>query len=136
MCWNCFFIIRWDWFVILTSNVVASTFRSRGGSQQNISVWALPHYWNITWDIFSFNDHAENEVGKLVPDLFAFEKALCQVKASGQPLSDNKFSYSFILTYNKTTYAKFRVVDPWYSQIWFFRKGNGTSFSTTFCKEL
>ena len=26
--------------------------------------------YNITWEIFFFKKHAENEVGRLVPDLF------------------------------------------------------------------
>ena len=31
-----------------------------------------------------FNNHAENEAGRLVPDLFLFlKKALCKVKTSG-----------------------------------------------------
>ena len=37
---------------------------------------------NITREIFSFKNHAENEAGGLVPDpfLFFFKKALCDVK--------------------------------------------------------
>ena len=43
-------------------------------------------------EIFFFKNHAENEVRKLVPDLFLFsEKALYKVKASGQHLSFNIF---------------------------------------------
>ena len=38
--------------------------------------------------IFFFKNHAENEGGKLVPDLFLFfKKALYEVKASGLELN-------------------------------------------------
>ena len=36
-----FFVISWEWFVVLNSNVAASTFTSRR-NKQNISIWALP----------------------------------------------------------------------------------------------
>ena len=39
------------------------------------------------WEIFFFKNHAKNEVGRLIPDLFLFfEEPLCKVKASGQHL--------------------------------------------------
>ena len=42
--------------------------------------------------IFFFKNHAENEGGKLVPDLFLFfKKALYEVKASGLQLILNHF---------------------------------------------
>ena len=42
--------------------------------------------------MFFFKHHAENEVGRLVPDLFLlFEKALYEVKASGLQLSFDIF---------------------------------------------
>ena len=42
--------------------------------------------------MFFFRNHAENEAGKLVPDLFLFfKKALDEVKTSGQHLSFNTF---------------------------------------------
>ena len=40
---------------------------------------------NITWQIFFFENHAQNETGRLVPDLFLyFKMALYMVKASKQ----------------------------------------------------
>ena len=43
-------------------------------------------------EIFNFGDHAENETGRLVPDLFLlFKKALYEVKASGLELISNLF---------------------------------------------
>ena len=42
-------------------------------------------------EIFFFKNHAENEAGKLVPDLFIFKKASYKVKASGQHLCFNIF---------------------------------------------
>ena len=42
--------------------------------------------------MFFFKNYAENEAGRLVPDLFLFFKyALYDVKASGLPLSFNIF---------------------------------------------
>ena len=42
--------------------------------------------------IFFFKNHAENDSGRLVPDLFSFlEKALDEVKANGLKLSFSKF---------------------------------------------
>ena len=44
--------------------------------------------WDIAWEIFLFKNHAKNEVGGLVPDLFLFfNTALRKVKESGQYLS-------------------------------------------------
>ena len=41
---------------------------------------------------FFFQNHAENETGRLVPDLFLFfKKALNEVKANGLELSFNYF---------------------------------------------
>ena len=46
----------------------------------------------LACEIFFFNNHAENKVGRLVPDLFLiFKKALCKVTTSGQHLSFNLF---------------------------------------------
>ena len=41
--------------------------------------------------MFFFKNHAENELGRLVPDLFFFQKALYEAKASGLQLSFNIF---------------------------------------------
>ena len=43
-------------------------------------------------NIFFFKNHAENEPGKLIPDLFLFlKKALNEVKTSGLQLNFNIF---------------------------------------------
>ena len=43
-------------------------------------------------EIFFLNNHAENDAGRLVPDLFfIFEKALDEAKASDLQLSFNIF---------------------------------------------
>ena len=47
---------------------------------------------DITWEICFFRNHTENELRKLVPDLFLFfKKALHEVKTSGQHLNFNIF---------------------------------------------
>ena len=47
---------------------------------------------NITREIFSFKNHAEDEARRLVTDLFLFfKKALYEVNASGLQLSANQF---------------------------------------------
>ena len=47
---------------------------------------------NITREIVLFKNHAQNEAGRLVPDLFLFFKnVLYQGKASGLQLSFNIF---------------------------------------------
>ena len=44
------------------------------------------------WEIFFLKDYAENEVGRLVPDLILFfENAFYKVKVGGQHLSLNIF---------------------------------------------
>ena len=47
---------------------------------------------SITREIFFFENHTENEAGRLVSDLFLFfKKALYEVNASGLQLSFNQF---------------------------------------------
>ena len=52
-----FSVLSWELFVILTSNVTASTFTSRESNQQIISTWTLPLYqWlgnNEVFDLIS-----------------------------------------------------------------------------------
>ena len=52
-----FFVLSWELFVILTSNVTAPTFTSRGSNQQIIGTWTLPLYqWlrnNEVFDLIS-----------------------------------------------------------------------------------
>ena len=65
-------------------------------------------------EIFPFKNHAENEPGKLVPDLFLFfEKALYKVKVSGQHLNFNIFG-SHGLGQTKANCKKLQTVDPEY----------------------
>ena len=46
----------------------------------------------MTREIFPFKNHAENEAGRLVPDIFLFfKKALYKVKASGPQLGFTLF---------------------------------------------
>ena len=46
----------------------------------------------MTREIFFFKNHAENETGKVVPDLFLlFKKALNEVKAGGLQVSFDMF---------------------------------------------
>ena len=48
--------------------------------------------WNMTSERSFFQNHAENETGRLVRDLFLlFKKALYKVKASGHHLNFNRF---------------------------------------------
>ena len=43
-------------------------------------------------EMIFLKNHAENEAGRLVPDLFLFfKKALYKLKASGQPLNFNMY---------------------------------------------
>ena len=44
--------------------------------------------WNVRKQILFFKNHAENEAGRIVPDLFLFfGKALYEAKSSGVQLS-------------------------------------------------
>ena len=55
-----------------------------------------------------FNNHAENEAGRLVPDLFLFfKKALYEVKASSLQLSFNTFRQPSTWHTGKTSCIKF-----------------------------
>ena len=57
--------------------------------------------------IFFFKNHAENEAGRLVPDLFLFfKKALFEVNASDLQLSFNQFRSSSTCQTIKTKYIK------------------------------
>ena len=61
----------------------------------------------MTREIFFFKNNAENEAGRLVPDLFLFfKKALYEVKASGLQLSFNHFRQSSTWQTIKTKYVK------------------------------
>ena len=57
--------------------------------------------------MFYFKNHAENEAGRLVPDLFLFsKKALYEVKASDLQLSFNYISIALSLAYNQNKLYK------------------------------
>ena len=45
----------------------------------------------MTREILFFKNHAENEAGRLVPDLLLFKRALYEVKACGLHLCFNIF---------------------------------------------
>ena len=54
--------------------------------------------------MFLFETHAQNEVGRLVSDLFFFfKKVLYEVKASGLKLSDNIFLWPSNCKYQEQT---------------------------------
>ena len=79
-------------------------------------------------EIFFFRNHAKNVVGRLDPDLFLlFKKSLYEVNTNGLQLSFNIFRQPSTWHTIKTDCIKL------YIQGWFFRKGSGNSFSTTFC---
>ena len=62
---------------------------SRSKSNQTLKFGHVIEYNNI--NIF-FENHAENEAGRLVPELFLFfKKALCEVKANGLQLNFNHY---------------------------------------------
>ena len=63
--------------------------------------------------MFPFKNHAENEAGRLVPELFLwFKKALYEVKASGLQLSFNIFWYfSTWLAFNNN--KLYKTLDYW-----------------------
>ena len=61
----------------------------------------------MTREIFFFKNNADNEAGRLVPDLFLFfKKALYEVKASGLQLSFNHFRKSSTWQTIKTKYVE------------------------------
>ena len=79
-------------------------------------------------------NHAENEIGRLVLDLFQFfKKALYEVKANGLELSFNHFRQSSTWQTIKTKYVKLQNIDQEICSTLIFIKGFGNSFSITFC---
>ena len=62
---------------------------SRNKGNQSIKFGQLIKYYSMR-NIF-FENHAENEIGELVPYLLFFNKALYKVKASDQHLTFNKY---------------------------------------------
>ena len=63
--------------------------------------------------IYFFKNHAQNEVERLVPDLFLyFKKALYKAKASGQHLSLMYFGSPRLQQTIKTISITFQTVDP------------------------
>ena len=85
----------------------------------------------MTREIFLFKNHAENEAGRLVPDVFLFfKKALYEVKASSLQLNFNIFRQSSTLHTIKTNCSELKTIDPEICSI--FRKRSGNSFLTIF----
>ena len=75
---------------------LVSKFMTSQPGKQTIAMHILPNIStsksNEIWKVYFFKNYAENEAGRLVPDLFSFfEKALHEVKASGLHLSFNIF---------------------------------------------
>ena len=62
---------------------------SRNKANQSIKFGQLVKYYSMR-NIF-FENHAENEVGELVPYLLFLNKALYKAKASDQHLTFNKY---------------------------------------------
>ena len=86
--------------------------------------------WNIAWEIFFFKNHAENEVARLVSDLFLFFKKTKVVST----LFLTYFGRTEIEHTIKTNFITFKtVLIQRYFQFWFFIKEYGTNFPTTFC---
>ena len=82
---------------IITIHILPNISRSKGN--QAIKFGRLIKYW--VENIFLKN-YAENEVGRLIPELFLFfKKELYKVKVSGQNLSFNIFWQTSTWTYNK-----------------------------------
>ena len=84
--------------------------------------------------IFFFKSYAENEVERLVLELFLFfKKVLNEVKAKGLQLSFNVFQWSSSRHNIKQTIKNFRLLIQRCAQFLFFRKLFWNSLSTTFC---
>ena len=80
------------------------------------------------------SNHAENKVGRLIPEQFLFSKKdLCQVKTSDQHLSLIYFGRARVAHAIKTNFITFQTVDLEICSILIFIKGSATSFSATFC---
>ena len=74
-------------------------------------------------NIFFFKNHAENEAGRLVSDLFKFFKeTLCQVKAGGLQVSFNIFRQPATSHKIKTNCIKLQTIDPELFFILIFQK--------------
>ena len=70
----------------------------------------------MTGEIFSFKNHAENDVGRLVPELFLFfKKALHEVKASDLQLSFKYISIALSMAYKE--YKLYKTLDYWQRDI-------------------
>ena len=66
----------------ITIHILPNTHKVKATRQ-----WNLVNWQNITRKIVFFKNYAENEAGRLVPDLFLFfEKAQNEVKSSGLQL--------------------------------------------------
>ena len=76
------------------------------------SQWNLVSWYRIWREKYFFKNHAENEAGRLVADLyFFFEKALYELKANDQHLNLKICWYSSTWTYNKNKFHK--MSNPW-----------------------
>ena len=74
--------------ITITIKILLNMLRSK--SNQTINVRQLTEYNKI--NIFFFNDHAENEAGRQVPDFFSyFKRGLYETRSSGLQFSFNIF---------------------------------------------
>ena len=64
--------------------------------------------------------------------LFVFKKSFIRGKSKWSAASFWYNLIAFLLVYNKNKLWNFRLLIQRYVQFWFFRKGSGNSFSTTF----
>ena len=93
---------------------------SRSKGNQTLKLGQVVEYNNR--NIF-FKYHAENEAGRLVPDLFFFfRKALYELKASGLQLSSHHFRQSSTWQTIKTKQIKLQNIDPDICSILIFQK--------------
>ena len=76
-------------------------------------------------EIFFFKTHAEDETGRLVPDLLFFKNAVYEVKATGLQLSFSIFQLPSTCHTIKTSY---NILDYWSRDMlnfYFVEKGLG-----------
>ena len=82
-------------------------------------------------EIIFFKNHAENEAGRLVPDLF--QKTLIKAKQVVSKLVLIYFDRPRLRHTIKTKFVTFQTDDPEICSYMIFYKRSGTSFSNTFC---
>ena len=91
--------------------------------------------YNVTWEVFSFKNHAQNETGKLVLDLFLFfDNALYkQVSIFNQSKWSVCYGGPLLGCTIKRNWIGFQSWSRDTLNFDFLYTGSGTSFSTLFC---